>query len=185
MSWHPIAITNNQDAKRRLDLLASRLQSLSVNVQQSTHGGGTWVSGMTCFTAMDDTERQKVLMKPGVLKLHRPANATASRPVNNKFASPSPSPSTPTPSALPPVDWRLVNGQSFVTPVRDQGDCGTAGVFVHTAGGLHTALRDITPLVLFHRLMLHFFSGCCHRVADDDQPPWRGVSQRRTKNQSC
>lgn len=107
-----------QDAKGRLDLLASRLRNLSSNVQQSTHGGGVWVKGVTCFTAMSRQERARVLMKPNVLS--KPANATVARPSNGSVQA-----FNPVRGSDQGIDWRLVNGKSFVTPVRDQGDCGT------------------------------------------------------------
>lgn len=76
---------------------------------------------MTCFSAMHAQERARVLMKPNVLTKVKPANATVARPLNNTKLAFSP---LKTSSNIASIDWRLVNGQSYVAPVRDQGDCG-------------------------------------------------------------
>ena len=96
---------------------------LSATRQAIEARGAGWVAAETSISRMDIEERRKRL------GLVRP-----SLPVRMEILPASQAPSLSLASAL---DWRN-NGGNFVTPVRNQGSCGSCWAFA-TAGALESA----------------------------------------------
>lgn len=80
--------------------------------------GGKWVAGETSMSRLSPAQQVRRLG----LRRH------ASAPGGTALVAPVPGVSLPT-----SLDWRN-NGGNYVTPIKDQGDCGSCWAFSATAG---------------------------------------------------
>ena len=94
--------------------------SLQAAVQQA---GESWLTGVTSVSELSDQEKRNRLgavPPPGEPSLEeRERIATANRAAAAMTAAGAPS----------AFDLRNVNGQNFITPIRDQGSCGSCVAF--------------------------------------------------------
>lgn len=86
--------------------------------------GLDWTAGETRLTRMNPAERARYALQPGRVP------AWVLRWGRTPRRSPPPPPRGPLP---PRIDWRDRLGHDFVTPIRDQGDCGSCWAFATIA----------------------------------------------------
>src|SRR5205809_464618 len=83
--------------------------------------GAKWQAGVTSVSELPREEQQKRL---GVLP--PPGGFDALMRRSEAFAPVAATTAAGLPTAL---DWRNFNGQNFITPIRDQGGCGSCVAF--------------------------------------------------------
>ncbi len=125
----------------------AELKSIQSAIQRS---GARWTSGDTHISRLSHEERRRYL--GGRLSLMPPATST---PASIRTATNLPK----------QLDWRNVRGNDWVTPIKDQGPCGSCWAF-STVGTMESviAIRSNNPaltLNLSEQYVLSCSAGTC------------------------
>jgi Papain family cysteine protease/Repeat of unknown function (DUF346) len=109
--------------------------------------GGRWSPGLSRITGLSEQQQRQLL---GVIVDHDYLARLAAAPAVAQV---------PKPVAIPPaVDWRNVGGVNYVTPVKDQGNCGSCVSFCTTATVESTVLIQHKETLDLSEADLHFCS---------------------------
>src|SRR4029077_14825080 len=91
---------------------------------QSANAG--WVAARTSVSELPPEEQARRLG-------YNPGPGQPSLEQRNQLAAARASATAATVSAAAAFDWRNVSGNNYITPIRNQGGCGSPGLFCPTA----------------------------------------------------
>lgn len=93
------------------------------------------------------------------MHLQKSTHRSLQRPWNAKHSTMA------APSKLPPLDWRNVDGRSYVSPIKDQGDCGGCFAFASATVLEYWSKKQGTPQSLSPQILMDCTS---HKSLPDD-----------------
>jgi C1A family cysteine protease len=145
------------ETRKKEDFMPNEPMDLNALQAAISSAGAQWQAGETSVSSLSDAEKAmrlgvKLLPEEGTLKDIEARGEAAKASIRAQVAAIG---------APASIDWRNVNGQNYITPIKDQGDCGSCvafGVLATLEGALRVSrgepnfVVDLSEAHLFYCL---------------------------------
>lgn len=120
--------------------------------EQIKNAGADWVAGETPYSKYHGTKRASKILGVALTPELAFESLSSERSKDIQMTAAAP------PVLPPSIDWRMYKGKNWVTPVKDQGDCGSCVAFATVATLESRALiKEKKPGAIYDLSEAHLF----------------------------